>query len=266
LSTPSTTLFVSDLHLDATLPAATAQFSDFLLRTAHSAEALYILGDLFEAWIGDDADEPFQREVCAALARLTGAGVPCYVMHGNRDFLLATGFEARSGCRLLDDPVIIDLYGERALLTHGDLLCTGDTAYQQLRGVVRNRRWQQRFLRLPLSVRRSLARQARAGSTEHTRATAAEIMDADEHAVRAVMRACGVRTLIHGHTHRPAVHEFDLDGVSARRIVLGAWYEQGSYLLWDPRSGPALRTLARPPALASAAAGPSEPAAAGPVP
>ena len=253
MSTPATTLFVSDLHLDAALPAAGAQFAEFLLRTARAADALYILGDLFEAWIGDDDDEPHLREVCAALSRLTGSGVACYVMHGNRDFLLGGGFQARTGCRLLEDPVIIELYGERALLTHGDLLCIGDRAYQQLRGVVRNPRWQRRFLRLPLPVRRALARQARAGSAEHTRATAANIMDADENAVRAVMRACGVRTLIHGHTHRPAVHEFELDGAPARRIVLGAWYEQGSYLTWHPTAGPTLRTLPRPAAAPSAA-------------
>jgi UDP-2,3-diacylglucosamine hydrolase len=244
LSIPSTTLFVSDLHLDAALPAASAQFAEFLLRTARSADALYILGDLFEAWIGDDDEEPHLRQVCSALSRLTGAGVACYVMHGNRDFLLGDGFEALTGCRLIADPIVIDLYGERALLTHGDLLCVGDSAYQQLRGVVRNRLWQRRFLRLPLPLRRTLAQQARAGSAEHTRATAADIMDADEAAVRAVMQACGVRTLIHGHTHRPAVHEFELDGAPARRIVLGAWYEQGSYLAWRPGAPPALRTLA----------------------
>jgi UDP-2,3-diacylglucosamine hydrolase len=257
LSTPSSTLFISDLHLDAALPAASAQFADFLLRTARSADALYILGDLFESWIGDDDDEPHLQEICAALSCLTGSGVACYVMHGNRDFLLGGAFQARTGCRLLEDPVIIDLYGERALLTHGDLLCVGDSSYQQLRGVVRRRRWQRRFLRLPLDVRRSLARAARAGSAAHTRATTADIMDADDGAVRAVMRACGVHTLIHGHTHRPAVHEFDLDGAPARRIVLGAWHEQGSYLAWHPSAGPTLRTLQRP------GASPASPPAAG---
>jgi UDP-2,3-diacylglucosamine hydrolase len=246
LTTPANTLFVSDLHLDPGSPGASTQFAEFLLRIARAADALYILGDLFEAWIGDDDDEPYLQEVCAALSRLSGAGVACYVMHGNRDFLLGSGFQARTGCRLLEDPVIVDLYGERVLLTHGDLLCVGDSAYQRLRGVVRHRRWQRRFLRLPLAVRRTLAREARAGSSQHTRTTAAYIMDADDNAVRSVMRACGVHTLIHGHTHRPGVHAFDLDGVPARRIVLGAWYEQGSYLSWHPTDGPTLRTLPRP--------------------
>jgi UDP-2,3-diacylglucosamine hydrolase len=154
-------------------------------------------------------------------------------MHGNRDFLLQRGFERRSGARLLVDPVVIDLNGEAALLTHGDALCSADRPYQRLRALVRGARWQQRFLQLPLRLRRGLAQRARAGSRRHTRSTAEQIMDVDAGAVAAAMRACGVRLLIHGHTHRPAVHEFELDGAPARRIVLGAWYEQGSYLHYE---------------------------------
>jgi UDP-2,3-diacylglucosamine hydrolase len=228
-----TTLFVSDLHLDALEPAAGAQFIDFLERRAASAEALYILGDLFESWVGDDDADAHRQQICAALHALSTHGVPCYVMHGNRDFLLQHGFEQRSGARLLADPVVIDLQGERALLTHGDALCTADRPYQLLRAVVRQPAWQQRFLRLPLRVRRSLAQQARAGSRRHTRVTAGDIMDVDERAVHAAMRACDVRLLIHGHTHRPAVHEFELDGAPARRIVLGAWHAHGSCLSWQ---------------------------------
>ncbi|HEX4025273.1 MAG TPA: UDP-2,3-diacylglucosamine diphosphatase [Steroidobacteraceae bacterium] len=228
-----TTLFVSDLHLDAAAPEAGTQFLEFLEQRARDAEALYILGDLFETWVGDDDDEPYRDRICAALARLTGHGIPCYVMHGNRDFLLGHGFEARSGARLLADPVIADLYGEAVLLTHGDALCSADGAYQRLRGVVRAPRWQRRFLRLPLPLRRALAEQARSGSRRHTGRVDYDIMDADAGAVIAAMRACGVRTLVHGHTHRPAVHELVLDGQPARRIVLGAWHEHGSCLAWD---------------------------------
>lgn len=228
-----TTLFVSDLHLDAASPAAGTQFLEFLADRARDAEALYVLGDLFETWIGDDDDEAFRRNICAALAQLTTRGVPCYVMHGNRDFLLGRGFEAASGARLIADPLLVRLYGEVVLLTHGDALCTEDHAYQRLRAVVRAARWQRRFLRLPLAVRRALAERARSGSRRHTARAHDEIMDVDPKAVSAAMRACGVRCLVHGHTHRPAVHEFALDGAPARRIVLGAWHEAGSCLAWD---------------------------------
>jgi UDP-2,3-diacylglucosamine hydrolase len=228
------TLFISDLHLDASEPAAGAQFLDFLATRAIAADALYILGDLFETWVGDDDDEPYRDRICAALAGLSQRGVACHVMHGNRDFLYQSGFVRRTGARLLADPIVVDLYGEPALLTHGDALCTADRPYQRLRGVVRSARWQRRFLRLPLSLRRSLAEQARHGSQRHTQRTASEIMDADVAAAAAAMRACDVRTLIHGHTHRPAVHEFGLDGRPARRIVLGAWHDRGSALAWGP--------------------------------
>jgi UDP-2,3-diacylglucosamine hydrolase len=226
------TLFVSDLHLDAGEPAAGEQFIDFLAARAITADALYILGDLFETWVGDDDDEPYRERICAALSELGKRGVACYVMHGNRDFLYQSGFERRTGTRLIADPIIIDLYGEAALLTHGDALCSADRPYQLLRGVVRSPGWQRRFLQLPLAVRRSLAEQARHGSQRHTQRTASQIMDVDVAAVGGAMRACGVRTLIHGHTHRPAVHEFELDGQPARRIVLGAWHDQGSVLAW----------------------------------
>jgi UDP-2,3-diacylglucosamine hydrolase len=244
-----TTLFVSDLHLDAAEPAAGAQFIEFLQTRAAAAEALYILGDLFETWVGDDDDEAHRADICRALLALTRGGVACYVMHGNRDFLLRAGFEQRTGTRLIADPLIIDLYGEPVLLTHGDALCTADRPYQLLRGVVRSARWQQRFLRLPLRLRRSLAERARAGSQRHTQRTASPIMDADEAAVAAAMRACGVRTLIHGHTHRPAVHALTLAGASARRIVLGAWHDRGSCLRWAA-DGFSLEELPRTPAAA----------------
>ena len=239
-----TTLFVSDLHLDASEPASGAQFLEFLAGPARHAEALYVLGDLFETWIGDDDDEGYRAGICTALAALTATGVPCFVMHGNRDFLLARGFEQRTGAQVIGDPIIVDLYDEPVLLTHGDLLCTADHAYQRLRGVVRAPRWQRRFLALPLAVRRALALRARSGSRRHLAVAREDITDVNPEAVLAAMRACGVRTLVHGHTHRPAVHELWLDGAPARRIVLGAWHAEGSCLAWDER-GVQLQSLAR---------------------
>jgi len=244
------TLFVSDLHLDAAYPAACEQFVQWLRDAARGAAALYILGDLFEAWVGDDDDDPVRARICAALRDLTRAGTPVYVLHGNRDFLLGAGFEQRTGAVLLSDPVLIELYGERVLLTHGDALCVADLPYQRLRSLVRSSSWQRRFLRLKLATRRVLAAAARAGSRAHTGQAAAHIMDADEQAVARAMRACRVRTLVHGHTHRPAVHDLQLDGAPARRVVLGAWYEQGSCLRWDER-GYELAALPRTGALAS---------------
>ena len=225
-------LFISDLHLDAAWPAACAQFSAFLRGAAREAEALYILGDLFELWVGDDDDDPLRRAMSSELAGLTRSGTACYVMHGNRDFLLGKNFAEASGCQLLADPVTLDIGGERVLVTHGDLLCRGDTSYQQLRAQVRRPAWQRRFLRLPLATRMALAGAARAGSQRHMQRAQPMIMDVTPDAVVAAMRATGARTLIHGHTHRPGIHEFQLDGAVARRIVLGAWYEQGSCLRW----------------------------------
>jgi len=238
------TLFISDLHLDDTRPGISALFLAFLSGPAARAEALYILGDLFESWVGDDDADADRQRVCQALRALTATGVACHVGHGNRDFLLGHGFEQRTGCRILPDPTVIERYGERVLLTHGDALCTGDVSYQRLRRVVRAPAWQRRFMRLPLATRRTLAQAARAGSRAHTGMVAADIMDASDTAVADVMRACGVRTLVHGHTHRPGVHEFLVAGAPARRYVLGAWYEQGSCLRWDA-NGFELLTLPR---------------------
>ncbi len=239
-------LFVSDLHLDAQAPQAIEQFLQFLAAHAAHAEALYILGDLFETWIGDDDPDTEKERVCAALRALTSGGVACFVLHGNRDFLLGEGFSQRTGSVLLPDPVIVELHGEPVLLTHGDALCTDDHPYQELRSAVRNPEWQQRFLALPLAVRAGLAEQARSGSRAHTARAVPYVMDVNAAAVAAAHRATAARRIIHGHTHRPGIHETMLDGRPAYRIVLGAWYEQGSYLCYDsgryelrelPRSG-----------------------------
>lgn len=226
-------LFVSDLHLDAAMPAAVAQFEGFLRGPARNAAALYILGDLFETWIGDDDDEPVRQRICGALREFTAA-VPCFVMRGNRDFLLDAGFERRSGCRLLPDPVVLQLDSTRVLLSHGDLLCTADRDYQEYRLLARDAAHRTAWLSLPLATRRALARAARAGSRAHTLAMSAEIMDVDTAAVTAALRLADAALLIHGHTHRPAVHQLQQDGRPATRIVLGDWYHEGSYLALAP--------------------------------
>lgn len=238
------TLLVSDVHLDPAAPDVTAQFLAFLADEARGARALYVLGDLFEAWLGDDDPAPAAREIVAALRELTGAGVPCAFMRGNRDFMVGRRFAAETGCALLEDGTVVDLHGERVLLMHGDLLCTADTSYQRLRRVLRNPLVDTALRHLPLATRERLGRRLRAGSRMHTGATPAEIMDVTQAAVEDAMRSARVRTLVHGHTHRPAVHEFALDGASARRIVLGDWHSQGSVLEWRD-GGFELRSLAR---------------------
>jgi len=226
-------LFVSDVHLDASSPEAVEQFLGFLREHAAGSQALYILGDLFEVWIGDDDPEPEKERVCAGLRTLTRSGVAVFVLHGNRDFLLGRGFCESTGCRLIADPIISEFDGERILLTHGDALCTDDHSYQELRSIVRTPTWQRKFLALPVADRDMLANQARAGSKNHTARTTPTIMDVNSEAVVAAFRATGVKRIIHGHTHRPGIHEITVDGQTAQRIVLGAWYEQGSYLRYE---------------------------------
>lgn len=237
------TLFISDLHLSAERPAITALFLEFLRGPARAAEALYILGDLFEYWIGDDvADQPEYRPLIAALRELTGAGVPVFVMHGNRDFLLGGGFEHATGCRLLADPSVVHLYGEDVLLMHGDTLCTDDLPYLKFREMVRNPQWVQMFLGKTIPERVAIVRDYREISKTATANKKPEIMDVNAAAVESALRAHRVHHLIHGHTHRPAQHVFTLDGNPVRRTVLGDWYEQGSVLHCDA-SGCALDAL-----------------------
>jgi UDP-2,3-diacylglucosamine hydrolase len=239
-----TTLFISDLHIEAGTPEVTQQFLSLLGREARNADALYILGDLFESWVGDDAADADQSAAIAGLKALTGTGVPCFVMHGNRDFLLGREFCARTGARLLGDPLIVTLYGEPVLVMHGDALCTDDGAYQRLRATVRDAGWQRQFLKLSIAARRSLAGAARAGSQAHTAAASYAITDVNPVSVAAALRASGVATLLHGHTHRPAIHPLSVDGRACTRIVLGDWHTQGSVLRWN-RDGPELVSLPR---------------------
>lgn len=236
------TLFVSDLHLDPVRPRITELFLEFLGGDARGAEALYILGDLFEAWIGDDDPARHHRQVAAALARLAGRGVPVYFLVGNRDFLLGEGFARSAGMTLLSEPLRLDLYGVPTLLLHGDVLCTDDRDYQAFRTMVRDPAWQRDFLARPLAERRALALQARGESRARSADKPPEIMDVNPDAVNAAFRRHGVARIIHGHTHRPALHRLELDGVPCERIVLGDWYEQGSLLRVDER-GPRLQNL-----------------------
>ena len=235
-------LFVSDLHLEAAAPQAIDAFVGLLGGEAREAAALYILGDLFESWVGDDDPDPARDRVCRAIEALTATGVPVFVMHGNRDFLYGAGFEARTGAKVLPDPCVATLFGRRVLLTHGDLLCTGDAAYQELRSTVRAASFRERVLALPLEARQTLADAARAGSKAHVAAQRAEIMDVTPEAVLAAFRATGTRVMVHGHTHRPAEHGHVVDGEEALRVVLDAWYEGGSVLTLDA-SGFARRPL-----------------------
>lgn len=233
------TLFISDLHLDPIRPQITAQFLEFLRVEARRADALYILGDFFEAWIGDDDPDPHHAGVLAGLRELTGSGVPVYFMHGNRDFLIGKGFADLTGCRLLTDPTVLSINGTRTLLMHGDTLCTDDIDYQRFRAMVRNPEWQRAFLAKSLQERRAYAAQARSESRSRTMEKADAIMDVNRQTVEKVMLEHDVRQLIHGHTHRPAIHHFTVNGTPLTRIVLGDWYEQKS-LLEMTENGPRL--------------------------
>jgi UDP-2,3-diacylglucosamine hydrolase len=228
-----TVLLISDLHLDAGRPETIQRFTDFIDGHALSARELYILGDLFEAWVGDDEDDPRLAPILAALVRLQHAGVRCSVMHGNRDFLLGERFCAATGCRLLRDYEKVDLYGQSVLLPHRDLLCTDDTRYMTLRATLRSPEWQRDFLTKSLEERRTIAADLRKLSATEIAEKADDIMDVNQAAVERTMRDFDVPLLLHGHTHRPAVHRFTVDGRPATRIVLGAWYEQASVVRWD---------------------------------
>ncbi|MET0332134.1 MAG: UDP-2,3-diacylglucosamine diphosphatase, partial [Dyella sp.] len=222
------TLLIADLHLDDSRPAITNVFERYLASDeVRHADALYILGDLVEAWIGDDDDAELPQRIARATRGVRDAGVPVYFMAGNRDFLLGEDYAARAGMERLDDGTVHVLYARPTLMMHGDLLCTDDLAYQQVRGQVRTPQWQAQILAMPLAARRAFAAQARQDSRAHTGSSQESIMDVNQAAVLQAMREAGVIRLIHGHTHRPGIHRFDLDGQAAERIVLGDWYTHG---------------------------------------
>jgi len=226
----SGTLFISDLHLDPERLTVTELFLELLRTRATSADALYILGDLFEAWVGDDDASPMNQAVCEGLKQCTTAGTPVFIMHGNRDFLLGAQFADASGATLLDDPALIDLYGTATLLMHGDLLCTDDKEYMAFRAMVRDPQWQHELLSKSLEERQLIAKEMRSRSREQTGGKPESIMDVNKEAVIKTMTDHQVQRLIHGHTHRPAIHDLLISGEPAQRIVLGDWYEQGSLL------------------------------------
>jgi UDP-2,3-diacylglucosamine hydrolase len=227
-------LFISDLHLAPQRPAATDALFRFLAETASAAERLYVLGDLFDYWIGDEGlSEPFNRAIADSFARLAARGVRLYFMHGNRDFLIGEEFARATEMKLLDDRTEVDLYGRRTLLMHGDTLCTDDVDYQKLRVMVRNPAWQRAFLAKPIEERIRAAQALRSESEQAKQGKVAAIMDVTPATVESVLRTHGYPRLIHGHTHRPARHEHVVDGKLCERFVLADWYEQGSYLVCD---------------------------------
>ena len=222
------TLFIADVHLDPNRPIPLKYFKEFLTNRVQQAEALYILGDLFEVWLGDDQDEPTYKTIQTALSKVK---CPVFIMHGNRDFLLGKDFAETTGCKLIKEPYLIDLYGTPTLLMHGDTLCTEDQDYQAFRQQVRHPEWQKQFLAQPLAQRRILAQQARAQSQAKTQSTAEFIMDVTPEAVVSTLKTHQVKQLIHGHTHRPAQHKLTIDGQTAYRQVLGDWRDNSAMIL-----------------------------------
>ena len=228
--TSKTTLFISDLHLEPQRPDITQAFLDFLKNTAPQAEALYILGDFFNVWIGDDNRTELSQLVSSALKNLSLQGTSIYLMHGNRDFLMGQAFAVECSAQLISEPYLLESHGQQFLLLHGDSLCTLDQDYMQFRSMVRQSQWQQQFLANSLKERQAYADQARAQSKDKNSNKAQDIMDVTPAEVEKIMQAHKVTTLIHGHTHRPAVHEFDLNGDTAKRVVLGDWDKKAWYL------------------------------------
>lgn len=239
-----TTKFIADLHLRPEQPDMVALFVKFLHEQSQDPEleALYILGDLFEAWIGDDFVPPGMDVAVNAITQLTNSGVQVYFMHGNRDFLIGEVFAEQTGCQLLPEYHVMDLYGTPTLVMHGDLLCTDDVDYMNFRKMVRNPEWQQDFLAKNIPERIAIAQAARQESQHKTQQLDSEIMDVNQDTVTQTMIKWKVPQLIHGHTHRPAIHELTINDSPARRIVLGDWYEQGSALVCN-QQGCELKTL-----------------------
>ncbi len=239
-----TTLFISDLHLEASQPEIGEQFLDLLSGEARQAEALYILGDLFEAWLGDDDPNPYYGEMKSAVRKLVDAGVPVSFMHGNRDFMIGEVFANETGVSILAEMLVVNLYGRDVLLCHGDALCTDDVGYQRIRAMTHDPQWQAMMSAKSIEERIEFAIQARQESIARGESLSDEIMDVNPEAVIAALREYGVDTMLHGHTHRPAVHEVVLGDRVATRIVLGDWYQQGSVVRWD-KNGPRLENLPR---------------------
>jgi UDP-2,3-diacylglucosamine hydrolase len=226
-------LLISDLHLEEQRPDITRAFLQFLQQRARGAEALYILGDFFEVWVGDDDMSPYQHSIAAALRQLSDSGTAIYLMHGNRDFMLGQAFCQQAGCTLLRDPYLANFYGEAVLLMHGDSLCTSDIGYMRMRKLLRNPLSLWILHHLSLTKRQQLGRKLRNESKVKTRQKATEIVDVSAGEIPKIMAKYSVRRLIHGHTHRPATHALEVNGHAAQRIVLGDWDQQGWALQVD---------------------------------
>lgn len=227
-------LFLSDLHLHDSRPQITELFFRFLRTEATTAHAVYILGDLFEFWAGDDANT--YAEVINALRSATDSGIPVFFMRGNRDFLVGEDFALQTGCVLLNDPAVIEIDGELVLLMHGDTLCTDDTDYQAFRRQVRSTEWQDKVLSMPLPERMDYFQSLREASQKSIQEKPAHIMDVNQQAVEQQMSAANTHLLIHGHTHRQAIHDITINNAPATRIVLGDWYESGNVLILNSPS------------------------------
>jgi len=226
-------LFISDLHLAPERPDIIQLFVEFLNNQATQAESLYILGDLVEYWLGDDDKAEGLNAVFDCMKQLAENGLKIYLMHGNRDFLMGEQLAQRAGCTLINDPYIAEFDNVPVLLMHGDTLCTDDTRYQELRLMLRNPAWQKDFLSKPLAEREQMAIALRKQSKEETQSKTADIMDVNSDAVSQAFLKHQVRLMIHGHTHRPDIHQFNIDGKPVKRVVLGDWYTQGSVLEFD---------------------------------
>jgi len=244
MSDSAHTLFISDLHLTADRPDISQQFLSFIQDSAPRAEALYILGDLFEIWLGDDAMTPTHGIILNAIKSISDRGISVYFMRGNRDFLIGDEFAKACGCEILNDPSVINLYGTPTLLTHGDLLCTDDTDYQAFRAYIRDPKTIKQLMALSIEERIAKGREYRAGSQAANKEKPMDIMDVNQDAVLAMLREHNVEHMIMGHTHRPNEHSFELEGKPAHRIVLGDWHEQGSQVYADA-SGCELQELVR---------------------
>ena len=229
-----TIAFIADLHLDPVRPESTQWFEEFMNNSTGMLSRLYILGDLFEVWLGDDGGDALgQGEVENIIKSTVNAGLDIFFIHGNRDFLVGNDFAKRTGCKILPDPTLITLGSEPVLLTHGDTLCTDDIEHQTARQEMMTSKWKIAFLNKPVNERMDTARSMRTKSEAAKKTKSMEIMDVNQQHVEKVMREHGVLTIIHGHTHKPAVHEFNLDNVPAKRYVLGDWYTQKSVLYYD---------------------------------
>lgn len=228
-----TTLFISDLHLEEERPEITRAFFEFLDNKAQGIDALYILGDFFEAWIGDDENTPLQVKVKSKLRETSDSGTHIFLMHGNRDFLIGQQFCEETGATLLEDPTTVNLYGKDVLLMHGDSLCTNDIEYMKFRKNMRDSEWQVLFLKRSLPERQIVAQQLRTISQAKNKGKTLEIMDVTPSEVESSLVKHNVNTLIHGHTHRPAIHEIEANGRAAKRIVLGDWDKNVWYLKAD---------------------------------